>query len=218
MKRKQRRQLKEDEFVTTFNKIVHFIKERTNELVALLVLILVVVVVFAGVRIVKGQNRERQSRLLAQILDLRSGLDSHPENEAKLEALAGDGEFSRMVYLLLANYWVEKGDDAKAKTFLEKMPGDKKDIIYYQAQDLLAQILSRQKDYDKAMNIYKKIEEENPKTYSLDVILFHQAEVHEKKGELTEALILYKRVQDEFRQTYYGYEASQKVGELEAKK
>jgi predicted negative regulator of RcsB-dependent stress response len=218
MKRIKRRQLKEDEFVTTFNKIVRFVKERTNELVALLVLVLVVAVVFAGVRVVKGQNRERQSRLLAQILDLRSGLDSHPEDEAKLEALAGGGEFARMAYLLLANYWVEKGDDAKAKTFLEKMPEDKKDILYYQAQDLLAQILSRQKDYDKAINIYKKIEEEHPKAYSLDVVLFNLAEVHEKKGELAEALILYKRVQDEFPQTYYSLEASQKVKELEAKK
>jgi predicted negative regulator of RcsB-dependent stress response len=218
MKRIKRKQLKGDEFVTTVNKIVRFVKERTTQLVALLVLVLVVVIIFAGVRIVKGQNRERQSKLLAQILDLRSGLDSHPENEAKLEALAGGREFSRMVYLLLANYWVEKGDDAKAKTFLEKMPEDKKDILYYQAQDLLAQILSRQKDYDKAINIYKKIEGENPKVYSLDVILFHRAELHEKKGELAEALILYKRVQDEFPQTYYSLEASQKVRELEAKK
>jgi predicted negative regulator of RcsB-dependent stress response len=218
MKRIKRKQLKGDEFVTTVNKIVRFVKERTTELVALSLLVLVVVIVFAGVRIVKGQSRERQSKLLAQILDLRSGLDSHPENEAKLEALAGSGDFSRTVYLLLANYWVEKGDDAKAKTFLEKMPEDKKDILYYQAQDLLAQILSRQKDYDKAINIYKKIEGENPKAYSLDVILFHQAEVHEKKGEVAKALILYKRVQDEFPQTYYSFEASQKVKELAAKK
>lgn len=218
MKRIKRRQLKEDEFVTTVNKIVRFVKERTTELVALSVLLFVVGVVFAGVRIVKGQSGERQSRLLAQVLDLRSGLDSHPENEAKLEALAGGGEFSRMVYLLLANHWVEKGEDVKAKTFLEKMPEDKKDIVYYQAQDLLAQILLRQKDYDKAINIYKKIEGENPKAYSLDVILFHRAEVHEKKGEIAEALILYKRVQDEFPQTYYSFEASQKVRELEAKK
>jgi len=218
MKRIKRRQLKKDEFVTTINKIARFVKERTKELVALAVLVFVVVIVFAGVKIVKGQSQQRQSKLLGQILDLHSGLNSQPENEAKLEALAGGGEFSRMAYIVLANYYLDKGDEAKAKTSLEKMPKNKKDIIYYQAQDLLAQILSRQKDYDKAIEIYKKIEEENPKDYSLDVVLFHRAEVNEKKGEIAEALTLYKRVQDEFPQSYYSFEASQRARELEAKK
>ena len=218
MKKIKRRQLKEDEFVTTFNKIVHFVKKKTKELVALAVLVLVIIVLFAGVKIVKGQSREKESKLLGQILDLQSDLTAHPENEAKLEALAGSGEFSRLAYILLAGYWVDKGEDAKAKTFLEKMPETKKDIFYYQAQDLLAQILTREKEYDKAINIYRKIEGENIEAYSLDVILFHRAEVHQKKGELAEALALYKRVQDEFPQTYYSLEASQKVRELEAKK
>lgn len=218
MKRIKRKQLKEDEFITTFNKIVRFVKKRTKELTALAVLILVLAVAFVGVRLIKMQSQQKEQQLLTQILKLQSELDSHPENEAKLEELAGGGKFGRLAYVALATCWVDRGDDAKAQAYLEKMPGGRKDIFYYQSQDLLAQIYLRQKNYDKALEIYKKVEEDNPKNFSLDVILFHQAEVYEKKGEHGQALALYQRIQNEFPQTYYGYDATQKVRQLETQK
>lgn len=218
MKRIKRKQLKEDEFVSTVNKIVRFVKERTKELVALAVLLAALLLVFAGFKIVTGENRKKESLLLTQILNLHSELNNKPENVAQLEELAGDGKFSRLAYLLLATYYVENGDYDKAQSYLEKMPENRKDTFYYQAQDLLAQIHFKRKDYDKAVEIYKKIEEADPKDHALDVILFHRAEVHEEKGEVEEALALYKKVQEEFSQTYYGFEAGQKVRKLETKK
>ena len=215
MKRIKRKQLKEDEFVTTVNKIVRFIKERTKELVALAVLILVVFLIFVGIKFVRGENKKKESLLLTQILNLHSRLNDNQENVAKLEELAGGGKFSRLGYILLATYWMENGDYDKAQTCLEKIPEGRKDIFYYQAQDLLAQVHFKRKDYDKAIEIYKKIEEEDPKDHSLDVILFHRAEVHEEKGEVEEALALYKKVQEEFSQTFYGFDASQKIRKLE---
>jgi len=70
----------------------------------------------------------------------------------------------------------------------------------------------------KTREVYKEIEEENSKNYTLDPVLFHRAQAHEQKGEIEEALALYRRVQDEFSQTLYGFDASQKVKELEEKK
>lgn len=215
MKRIKRKQLKEDEFVTTVNKIVRFVKGRTKELVALAVLILVVFLIFVGIKFVRGENKKKKSLLLTQILNLHSKLNDNQENVAKLEELAGGGKFSRLGYILLATYWMENGDYDKAQTYLEKIPEGRKDIFYYQAQDLLAQVHFKRKDYDKAIEIYKKIEEEDPKDHSLDVILFHRAEVHEEKGEVEEALALYKKVQEEFSQTFYGFDASQKIRKLE---
>ena len=215
MKRIKRKQLKEDEFVTTVNKIVRFVKERTKELVALAVLILVIFLIFVGIKFVGRENKKKESLLLTQILNLHSKLNDNQENVAKLEELAGGGKFSRLSYIFLATYWMENGDYDKAQTYLEKIPEGRKDIFYYQAQDLLAQVHFNRKDYDKAIEIYKKIEEEDPKDHSLDVILFHRAEVHEEKGEAEEALALYKKVQEEFPQTYYGFEASQKIKKLE---
>ena len=215
MKRINRKQLKEDEFVTTVNKIVRFVKERTKELVALAILILVVFLIFVGIKFVSRENKKKESLLLTQILNLHSKLNDNQENVAKLEELAGGGKFSRLGYILLATYWMENGDYDKAQTYLEKIPEGRKDIFYYQAQDLLAQVHFKRKDYDKAIEIYKKIEEEDPKDHSLDVILFHRAEVHEEKGEVEKALALYKKVQDEFSQTFYGFDASQKIRKLE---
>ncbi|NIO49925.1 MAG: tetratricopeptide repeat protein [Candidatus Aminicenantes bacterium] len=218
MKRIKRKQLKEDEFVSTINKIVRFVKERTKELAALVVLIAALLLIFAGIKYIMGENRKKESRLLTQILNLRADLNNNPENVAQLEELAGDGKFSRLAYLLLATYYVENGDNDKAQGYLEKIPESRKDTLYYQAQDLLAQIHFKRKDYDKAIEIYKKIEDENPKDHSLDVILFHRAEVHEEKGEFEEALALYKKVQEEFSQTFYGFDAAQKIRKLETKK
>jgi predicted negative regulator of RcsB-dependent stress response len=218
VKRIKRKQLKGDEFVSSINKIVRFAQERTKEIVALVVLVAALLLVFVGLKFVTGENRKKESLLLTQILNLSSELNNNPENVAQLEELAGDGKFSRLAYLLLATYCVENGDNDKAQSYLGKMPESRKDTFYYQAQDLLAQIHFKSKDYDKAIEIYKKIEEEDPKDHSLDVVLFHRAEVHEEKGEDEEALALYKRVQEEFSQTYYGFDAGQKIRKLEAKK
>jgi len=218
VKRVQRKHLKEDEFVTTVNKILHFISEKTKEIIALCITIIIVFLIFAGVKIIAGQNKKKESRLLTQILNIHSGMKDNPENVTKLEELAGGGKFSRLAYMLLATHCVENGDYDKALAFLERIPKSPKDLFFYQAQDLLAQIHFKRKNYDMAIEIYKNIEEENPKDHSLDVILFHRAEVHEEKGEIEEALALYRRIQDDFPQTYYGYDAAQKIGKLETKK
>ena len=215
MKRKFRKKLKEDELVTTVNKIFHFIQEQTKKVMTLVLGILFIVIIFAGIKFINAKNKKNESRLLTQIINLHSDLNNKPENLTRLEELAGDGKFSRLAYVLLATYWMENGDSDKARSFVEKIPETPKDFFYYQARDLLAQIHFNRKEYDKSLEIYKKIEEENPKDYSMDVILFHRAEINEEKGDVEQALALFKKVQDEFPQTFYGYEASQKVGKLE---
>lgn len=218
MKRIKRKQLKKDELITTVGKIINFVKKRARELIAVGVVIVLVILIFAGARLIKIQNVKKESRLLAQILKLDSELDENSENIENLKKLASKGKFSRLAYLRLASYWVEKGDFDKAEKSLLKVAQGERDIFYYQAQDLLAQIYIKRKDFDKAIDIYKKIEEENPKEYTLDAVLFHKAEALEQKGDIEEALSLYKKVQEEFPQTYFAYDASQKVSKLEQKK
>ncbi len=218
MKRKFKRRLKEDEFVSTINKVVEFVQKTTRELIALVAILIIAVLIFVGVRLIKAQNIKKDSRLLSDIIALHDELGEKPENVAKLEELAGKGKFSRVAYLFLASYWVEKGDLDKAQETIQKASEGEKDLYYFQAQDLKAQIHIKRKEYDKAIEIYKKIEEESPDQYTLDAILFRQAEALEKKGETEEALALYKKVQEDFPQTFFGYDASQKVQKLEEKK
>lgn len=218
MKRVMRKRLKEDEFVSTITKIFDFAKKRMRELMIGAGAVAIILLAFLVSNFIKSQSVKKDSRLLAEIIEISSQLKDNPERVADLEALAGNGKFSRVAYLKLASYWIEQGDPEKAKTYLEKMPENRKDITYYQGKDMLAQVYIQDKDFDKAIAIYRSIEEEEKKDYAMDAVLFHLAEAYEGKGELDLALDLFKRVRDEYSQSFYGMDASQKVSELEEKK
>ncbi len=215
MKRVVKKQLKEDEFVSTMTKVMDFFKTRTREVVIAAGVIVFLGLLYAGLRFIQAQNVKKESRLLAQMLDLRSELSTKSEDLEKLQQLAGGGKFTRLAYVLIATYWIEQGDLEKAKTSLENVKGEPKDFIHYQARDLLGQVSTLEKNYDQAIAIYSRIEEEKPKAYSLDVILFHKAEALEGKGETREAVSVYKKIQEEFPQSYYGYDAGMKAKKLE---
>lgn len=218
MKRVMRKRLKEDEFVSTMTKLVNLAKKWSRQLIRGVTAVVVIILAILISNAIKAQAVKKDSRLLADILEISTQLNDNPEKVADLEALAGNGKFSRIAYLKLAAFTIEQGDSGKAKFYLEKMTDDRKDITYYQAQDMLAQVFIRDKEYDKAIAIYKTIEEEGQKDYALDAVLFHMAEAHEGKGELDIALEIYLRVQEEYAQSFYGFDAAKKVTELEEKK
>jgi len=218
MKKVLRKRLKEDEFVSTLTKIFEFGKKRIKEISIGIGAVLVILLVVLISNVIKAQSVKKDSRLLAEILAISDQLENDPGKLAELEALAGNGKFSRIGYLKLASYWIGQGDMEKAKSYLEQMPDNRKDITYYQGMDMLAQIYIGNSEYDKAIAIYESIEEGDENDYPPDAVLFHKAEAYEGKGELDSALELFKRVRDEYSQTYYGMDASEKVTEIEAKK
>jgi predicted negative regulator of RcsB-dependent stress response len=215
MKRKERRQLKENDLLVSIKKLVNFVSRNKNKFIGAVIVIMVVIVVFIGIRVIKSYSQKKEARLLTDLFEMRSEIDSNPEAIYKIKELAGNGKYSRVAYIILAGYWIEKSDFDKAENLLKKIKKNKKDIFYYQSQDLLAQIYHKQKKYDKAIEIYKRIEEEKPKEYVLDIILFRHAQAHEEKGEIEEALLLYKEIKEEYSQTYYGYDASRKIEQLQ---
>jgi len=215
MKRVVRKQLKEDEFVTTVNKVINFLRKHMRELIAAGALILFALILFTGLKIIRTMTEKKESALLTEILQLSSELKDNPENVKALEDLGGEGKFSRLAYIKLAAYCLSEGELDKAMTVLEKIPMNRKDLFFYQAQDLMAQIHIKNGNYDKAIDIYKKIEEENPEDYSLDVVLYYRAEAHERRGETEQALEIYRRLQNDFPGTFYGLDASRKAEELE---
>ncbi len=217
MKRKTRKRLKKDEFVTTVTKVFHFIRNRKREILTVCGLVVIGIAVFLVARIITGQSLKRENVVLAEILELSSDLARNPENVEKLENLAGGGRFSRLAYLALARHWIENGELEKAQSCLLAMPEKRKDVFYFQAMGLLALTCAEQEQYDEAIKIYRMLEEEKSDDYPLDVVLFQRAEVHEKKGEVEKALEVYKRIQEEYPQTYYGFDASQKARKLETK-
>jgi predicted negative regulator of RcsB-dependent stress response len=218
MKRVERRQLKEDEFVSGMNRFLELAKTWERELLIGLGVLILLVLVFLGVTFLRNRGLRAESRVVGEIFSLRAGLDQKPENLPRLEKLAGSGKYSRVAHIALATYWLEKGELDKAERSASAVKPTRRDFIDYQAQDLLAQICVRKKDFGRALEIYARIEKEKPASYPIDAVLFHKAEALELKGDASEALAVFKKLQEEYNQTYYGYEASLKVGRLESVK
>ncbi len=215
MKRLKRKQLKEDEFVSIVTRLFNFAKRRKKEIVIFMSLIVFSLLLFLGQKLVSIQSAKSQNRLLKEIIELSESLEVHPENIDKLIKLGGRGKFSRLAFLKVATYWSERGEFEKALQVLERVSPQRKDIFYFQAQDLKAQIFLKQNKPDKAIEIYAEIERKKPKEYPLDAIYFNKAKAYEEKGDLASALTLYKKLKDEFAHTYYGFEASLKMERLE---
>lgn len=218
MKRAERHHLQQDEVRTGLNWFIHFYETWQREILIGLGIAAFAALLFLALFLVRSHAQNVQSREIGEVVGLSQDLPTKPENAAKLEALAAKGPAARLACLELAGYWTGKGDFAKAESFLARIPAAPKDLLYYQAEDLKAQTFVRKKDYAKAAAIYQKLRDEKPKSYPLDAVLFHLAEVYELQGQKKEALDLYTKLQSEYSQTYFGYEASMKASRLALQK
>jgi tetratricopeptide (TPR) repeat protein len=218
MKRTERHHLKEDEMAHGVHWLTEFYQSYRREIALVAGAAGLALVVFGGLLAIRSQARSAQSRAVGRVMDLAAEVAQKPEKLADLEKLASGGRTARMASVELAKYWAERSDWVKADSFLAKLPAGPKDLLYYQAEDLRAQVAVGRKDYDKAIAVYKKIGEEKPKAYPQDAAAFRLAECHELKGDTATAIELYKKLQADFPQSYFGYEASLKVGKLEARK
>jgi predicted negative regulator of RcsB-dependent stress response len=218
MKKEFKKQLKADEFITDVNKFWDFARKWRKEIGIAAGALGAVLIIFLGFQFLKSQQIKRDSRELGRILDLRSTLANNPQDVATLEEAAVKGKYARVAALSLATFYVEQGQLDKAQAAIAKIPDSPKDFAYYQGRDLAAQIAILKGEYDAAIAILKKVEEEKPKDYLLDAVQFHHAEALEKKGNPAEALAMYKTLQEEYAQSYYGYDASLRVRALETAK
>jgi TolA-binding protein len=216
MKQQERHRLKQDDLAFGFRRLVVFGKKFGRQLAMAGVVLVVLVLIYLGIQFFRAQGEKKESRAIAEVIALRDDLLKNPGNLVKLQGFKGKA--GRLADVLVAAYWVEQGDLDKAEASIGRVKEYPKDNIYYQAQGLLAQVHFWRKNYDKSIEIYKAILAENPKDYPLDGVMFHQAEALEKKGQKAEALALYKRLQSDYAQTYFGYEAQTKVASLETAK
>ena len=214
MKRTERHHLQEDEMVHGLSWLMDFAKKYRREIFIVSGALVFAAVVLAALLLVRAHGRTVQSRAIGEVGDLAAAAVDKPEKLADLEKLAGKARTARLANLELARYWAERGDWAKAESFAGRIPDGRKDLLHFQAEDLKAQIALGRKDFDKAIAIYKKAIDEKPEAYPVDALLFHLAESHELKGETQAAIDLYKKLQEEHAQSYYGYEASLKAGRL----
>jgi tetratricopeptide (TPR) repeat protein len=214
MKRTERHHLQEDQMAHGLNWLIDYAKKWKREFTIVAGALAFAAVVFVALVLVRSHARSVQSGIIGLVGDVAAEAALKPEKLAELEKLAGQRRTARLANLELAKYWVERSDWAKAESTLGRIAGSPKDLLYYQAEDIKARVALGRKDFDKAIAIYQKISDEKPKVYPLDAVLFRLAESRELKGETKEALAIYTRLQAEYPQSYYGYEASLKAGRL----
>ncbi len=221
MKRRERKHLKEDEFVSTLTKLIRFLRQWQREVKIVGLSLLAILVLMAGIQVVRNRSIHRANKQLATILKLQSELESkdlsakeEPSEIAELERIAGRGKFSRVAYIFLANYWVKKGDLNRAQTYLEKFPERPKDIFYYQAKDLLGQVLMWRQEFDRAIALFESLEKEKFSSYPREAILLHLAEALENKGDKAKALEKYRQVQDQFPNAAYFWNVADRIRRL----
>jgi len=218
MKGRERKQLKQDYFISIVTKSVDFVKDNWKAFVLAAGGLVLLGVIFVAGRLIQAKHLRDQSVILGEIIEISAELEENPEKIQELEQIADKGKYARVAYLKLAAYWMEKEDFEKALATLENLAKGKKDLVFYQGLDLTADIHMKRKEYDAALEIYNRIEKEKPKSYPIDKILFQKAQVLEEKGDTEAALALYKTIQEEYAQTYYGFDAGAKIKELENKK
>ena len=214
MKRTERHHLQEDQMAHGLSWLIDYAKKWKREVTIVAGALAFAALVFVALVLIRSHNRSVQSGIIGQVGDVAAEAALKPEKLAELEKLAGEKRTARLANLELAKHWAEINDWAKAESTLGRMTGAPKDLLYYQTEDIKARVALGKKDFDKAIAIYQKISDEKPKVYPLDAVLFHLAESRELKGEMKEALAIYKKLQEEYSQSYYGYEASLKVGRL----
>jgi predicted negative regulator of RcsB-dependent stress response len=218
MKREIKKKLKEDEFVHGFSWLVDWVEKWKKEVIIAVAVIVGLALLWTGVQVLNGIQNRKNSAVLGEILTLRADLAKNPQSLPKLEALAVKGKFARVAGAQLASYWIEQGALDKAEKALPGPSAGPRDFFYFQARDLAAQIAMLKGDYEGAIKILQAIEDLKPADYNLDAVLYHRAEAMEKKGDAAGALALYKKIQTDYAQSYYGYDAGQKVRKLEPAK
>lgn len=216
MKRTERHHLKEDQMAHGVHWVVELVRKYKREITIVAGALAFAAVVFGGLLAVRSHGRSVRSRAVGEVQALAAAVATDPARLADLEKLAGKRRTARLANLELAAHWAEKGDWGQAESFLARIPAVPKDLLYCQAEHLEGQIAVARKDYDKAIAVYRKMVDEKPAAYPPDAALFHLAEALELKGETAEALELYKKLQADHAQSYFGYEASLKAGRLDA--
>ena len=218
MKKKVKRQLKTDEFANFMSRIFDFFKSNQREFTIAGTALLVIALVFLSVRYVQAVNSRKQSEILGQILQLESEIKDNPDSLVDLEQMAGKGKFGRLAAIKAAALNFERGRTGKAVELLQSVPSAPKDMVYYQARDLLGQIYFSQQQYDEALAVFSEIERENPRVYPMDIILYRKARVLAARNDVDLAIEAFTKLQTDFPNSYYGYEATREAQKLEEKK
>ena len=216
MKRSQRRDLKQDEFVSRLELTVRWFIQNRKIVINLVLLLVGAGLLLGGLYVHRARQTKTASALLAEALDqyhgnvgtdtsnTGSGIPSYASQEQKYRtALESFQEISTnyssyepgrhaTYYVALCHSALDQLDAAEASLTLLRT--GYRDLLYYLGSRSLAGVKARKQDYAGAAEIYRVLVDDAANPLPKDHLLFELAKAEERAGNVEQARQLYERM------------------------
>jgi tetratricopeptide (TPR) repeat protein len=192
-----------DQFLTVGDRALRFYQDHgatVGWFTAGIALVFVVFLVLSGYL---GQRRHAMENLVSRmektINDDKLGEDVRVAELKKNFSELGEGEQKQRARLLLADYHFRQNQIDAAVALLEETKGKSRpgDLHYELAQVSLAGTLSANKDFKKAIEVYKRIIAES-KSLPIYTVYLDLARCYEQDNNVKDALLVLREAQNKF--------------------
>ncbi len=215
MKSRERHEIKENELMVIFRKIVNFFEDYQKEVLYVGIGVLAIVLIYFGLLIYNFYKLSSQNKAFNKELKL---IEEGAKNRDAVLKMAKKGGVAAYGIFALSEDYLKKGEYDKAYKLIKEIKKSSGKINYLKAEAIKIQIMYAKKEYEKIINLYrgklKMILKEN-KEFPSDVILFYIANAYEQKGDIDSARKIWEKIKEEFPYSSYGIAAAKKIISLQ---
>lgn len=196
--------MKEDEFSHAFFRLLNFFRKYRRELIVGLITVLLIIIGFSGFTLWKEYSLSNNNKLLGKYL-----------NSDKLDVSKLPGKWKPLYYIESASRLIENGKLSEAERELQTMPKKKGDFFYYKYLLLCGEINFQRKDFNKALQYFKEIENDKPENFPWEIALIKIGDCYWKMNKPDQAKYYYNRVTIDFPDSYFSIDAQNKLNKLQ---
>lgn len=223
MKRTERHQLKQDEFVHWVQRVADWTLDNRKNLVNAVLVVAGTSLLLGGLHIYRGRQALSSQAKLSEALE-QFHAPVRPEGagpaasgpvfeDAQSKYRTALGSFREIVEEFgsygagrQARYYsglclARLSEYEEAASVLSELRSGSRDLLYYLAARALAQVQAASGDYSAAASTYRSLVEDPDNPLPADFLLFDLAKAEERAGNLEEARQYYDRVLEEFPQS-----------------
>lgn len=215
MKRAQRHQLKQDEFVHWLDRTTQWLMENQRSVINVALVLVGAGLLLGGLYIYRSRQAARARALMVEAMDQYHGevgaatgaspetphfataKDKYETALASFEAVAGEFpgyESGRQAQYYAGLCQTHLGDLEAADAALTAVRSGKRDLLYYLASMALASVKTERGDPQAAAEIYQALADDPDNPLPKDHILFELARSEERAGNTEQARLIYQRM------------------------
>lgn len=216
MKKTEREHLKQDPLQQFLGNVYETIKKFKKEIYIGIGVVAAIIVIFAGVMAYQTITAKAENRTFSDAIKIKNDANLTPDQKIeKLSKLDSKSGVTASINLNIANLYLEKGDIAKAKEYLEKFSSSRIDILNSQKTILEADIMAASNNTKEAIDLLNKLLTETKNDVPKDFILIKMAKLQIKSNQKEAAKANLNRILEEFDRSAYTEEARQLLSEMD---